>query len=134
MEQLFIDTSAWYAYVNQRDPDHDAVASLLRGFTGRLLTSNYIFDEIVTLCRVRLGHGAAAKVGEILQDPAVTDLVRVTAGEEAAAWRLFLDRPDQSYSFTDCTSFVLLRRLGLGQAAALDADFRAEGFETVPVG
>lgn len=134
MEQLFVDTSAWYAYVNQRDPDHEAVASLLRGFQGRLLTSNYIFDEIVTLCRVRLGHGAAAKVGEILQDPAVTDLVRINASEERAAWQLFLERPDQGYSFTDCTSFVLLRRLGLRRAAALDDDFRTEGFETVPVG
>ncbi len=40
--------------------------------------------------------------------------------------------PHRRYSFTDCTSFVLLRRLGLDRVAALDEDFRREGFELVP--
>ena len=47
-------------------------------------------------------------------------------------WRLFLARRDKEYSFTDCTSFVLMRRLGLDAALALDADFAQEGFRTFP--
>jgi hypothetical protein len=60
------------------------------------------------------------------------DLVRVTPNDEQAAWRLFLDRPDKDYSFTDCTSFVLVRRLGLRRVVATDADFQREGFDVVP--
>ncbi|MFT3773889.1 MAG: hypothetical protein QM820_51630 [Minicystis sp.] len=45
---------------------------------------------------------------------------------------MFLARPDKRYSFTDCTSFVLMRRLGLRTAVSLDDDFRQEGFEVLP--
>lgn len=40
------------------------------------------------------------------------------------SWSLFLARPDKTYSYTDCISFVLMRRLGLHRALALDADFQ----------
>lgn len=49
-----------------------------------------------------------------------------------AVWDLFQARGDKSYSFTDCTSFALMRRLGLEEAVALDADFRREGFRVLP--
>jgi predicted nucleic acid-binding protein len=127
VRRLFVDTSAWFAYVNRDDPAHERVARALDEFPGILLTSSYVFDETVTLCLARLGHEAAARTGEALLDPDLTDLVRVTARDERDAWKLFLARPDKSYSFTDCTSFVLLRRLGLQDVAALDLDFRREG-------
>ena len=56
----------------------------------------------------------------------------MTAADELAAWKLFLDRPDKRYSFTDCTSFALMRRLGIEVALALDDHFRQEGFEVLP--
>ena len=89
-------------------------------------------DETLTLARARLGHAAACALGELLLDPEVVDLVRAEAGDEAAAWDLFRARADQRYSFTDCISFVVMRRLGLGVAAALDEDFVREGFDTLP--
>ena len=39
---------------------------------------------------------------------------------------------DQMYSFTDCTSFVLMRRLTIARAVALADDFRREGCVSVP--
>ena len=133
MERLFVDTGAWYALGNRADPAHDAVAAALKSFSGRLVTSNFVFDETIALCVARRrGHAAAARLGAVLLAPAVVDLVHITTDDERAAWRLFLERPDQPYSFTDCTSFTLLRRLGVTQAAALDEHFRIEGFNVVP--
>jgi predicted nucleic acid-binding protein len=132
MERLFVDTSAWFALANRSDVDHDRVAEVLHQFEGRLITSNHVFDETVTLCRYRLGHDVAIRVGQELRDGDGVDQIRATADDEAAAWALFVAREDKSYSFTDCTSFILMRRLGLTRAAALDEDFRREGFETVP--
>ena len=131
MKRLFVDTSAWFAYVNRDDPDHERVARALEEFPGILLTSSYVFDETVTLLLARLGHEVAARTGEFLLDPDMTAFVRVTPEDERNAWRLFLARPDKTYSFTDCTSFVLIRRLGLQDVAALDLDFRREGFALV---
>ena len=130
--RLFVDTGAWFAFLNRSDPDHGAVASLLNGRDVRLVTSNYVFDETVTLTRVRLGHAAATRIGAVLLDPRNVDLTRVSAADEVAAWDLFRGREDKGYSFTDCTSFVLLRRLGLDTAAALDRHFEQEGFRALP--
>ncbi len=97
---VFVDTSAWYAYLNRADPDHTAVANFLEGFSGQLVTSNYVFDELITLVRMRMGHKQ--------------------------------DRSDKTYSFTDCTSFVVMRRLKLTSVLATDKHFRQEGFSVYP--
>lgn len=131
-EPLFVDTSAWFALANRRDPDHAAARSALEACTGRLVSSNFVFDETVTLCLHRLGRDAALRVGEMLRGGDTVDLARATAADEAAAWKLFLQRADQRYSFTDCVSFVIMKRLEIRRAAALDEDFRREGFEVVP--
>ena len=132
MERVFVDTSAWVAFANKDDPDHDRVRGELRARRGRLLTSNFVFDETVTWCAARLGHRLACTVGRRLLESPRVDLVRVAADDERQAWDLFVSREDKQYSFTDCTSFVLMRRMGLGQALEVDEDFRREGFETLP--
>jgi uncharacterized protein len=131
-ERTFVDTSAWFAYANRRDPAHARIRSVLRTFQGRLITSNFVFDETVTLCLYRLGYQVAARVGEVLLDQTVVDLVRITPEDEQRAWALLLARPDKTYSYTDCTSFVLMRRLGLQRAVAIDIDFQREGFLLLP--
>lgn len=132
MEPIFVDTGAWYAYINAKDPDHFKVREFLDSFEEKLVTSSYIFDEIITLVLARLGHQKAVKVGEVLLNPKVVELVRVGAADEWSAWQLFQQRSDKMYSFTDCTSFVLMRRLKLAKALTLDEHFAQEGFEVIP--
>jgi predicted nucleic acid-binding protein len=130
---LFVDTSAWFAYVNRRDPDHAAAREVLddsRG--GRLVTSNFVFDETVTLCLQRLGHAATVRVGDQLRNPDVVELARATKEDEDEAWALLRQRTDKLYSFTDCVSFVIMKRLGIQRAVTLDDDFRREGFDVLP--
>ena len=62
----------------------------------------------------------------------MVQLVRGTAGDEQQAWKLFQARSDKDYSYTDCVSFVMMQRLGVTTAAALDEDFSREGFEALP--
>lgn len=132
MAHAFVDTSAWFAYVNRLDANHTCIRSVFQTFQGRLVTSNFSFDETVILCLYRLGYSVAAIVGEVLRDPTVVDLLRLTPEDEHRAWTLFLARPDKTYSDTDCTAFVLMRRLRIQQAIALDADFQREGFLLLP--
>ncbi|MBW2263358.1 MAG: PIN domain-containing protein, partial [Deltaproteobacteria bacterium] len=128
MRRVFVDTSIWFAAAFAEDPDHERVRSTLTG-GDRLVTSNFVMDETITICAGKLGHRVAARVGELLLDTDEVDLVRLTAADELEAWKLFLERPDKRYSFTDCTSIVLMRRLGIEVALALDDDFRQAGFE-----
>ena len=132
LPQIFIDTGAWYAYINAKDPDHLRIRSFFDSFNGRLTTSNYVFDEIITLVLSRLGHQRAVKVGEVLLDSRTVELVRVEAKDEKSAWQLFQERQDKTYSFTDCTSFVLMQRLKLREASTTDEHFSQEGFKVLP--
>lgn len=132
MKRVFVDTSAWFAYVRRDDPDHDAVVKVLTEWEGRLVTSNFIFDEVVTLVRFRLGHAAAAKVGETLKDPETVDLIQLLPEDEEDAWAWFVRHQDKDYSYTDCTSFALMRRLHIGAAVAVDQHFRQAGFQIRP--
>lgn len=99
---------------------------------GRLATSNFILDETISLCLYRMGHDTARRVGAVLVDSDTVDLIRVTPYDEQAARELFCRRTDQRYSFTDCTSFELMRRLRLPTILALDEGFRTEGFDVTP--
>ena len=86
MQRLFVDTSAWFAFANRSDPEHKTVAALLAAYKGRLVTSNFVFDETLTLCLFRIGHAAAEKVGQALLDHGQVDLVRIAPEDETAAW------------------------------------------------
>lgn len=130
-EQIFLDTSALYAYINAKDPDYRRVNDFLNSFKGRVIITNYIFDEIVTLVLARLGHDKAVFVGNILNKSPQVDRVWVTLSDEKAAWMLFVSRKDKGYSFTDCISFVVMKRLKISKCAALDGHFKSEGFEEI---
>jgi hypothetical protein len=131
-ERHFVDTGAWFAYVNAADPDHGRVRLILDRSPGRVVTSSYVLDETVTLAQARLGHRQAVSVGRALLNLAVVELLSITPADERAAWALFEKRADKSYSFTDCTSFVLMRREKIAMAVALDEHFSREGFAVVP--
>jgi hypothetical protein len=131
-ERHFVDTGAWFAYVNGADPDHHRVRPVLDRPPGPLVTSAYVFDETVTLTQARLGHRRAVTVGRTLLDPGVVELLPVTPADERAAWSLFERRPDKLYSFTDCTSFIVMRRVKITMAVTLDAHFVQEGFGVIP--
>ena len=132
MNRAFVDTGAWYALLDKRDPDHAPVTEAFRAYRGRLVTSNYIFDEAVTLARYRLGWEVAHKLGAELRAQRVARLERVTQKDEAAAWSIFEQHQDKRYSFTDCTSFVLVQRLGLAVCLAVDSDFLSFGLHCLP--
>lgn len=132
MKRAFVDTSAWYAFARADDPDHGRVAAALEKWEGRMVTTNFVFDETVTLAAVRLGHKAACRIGGVLRDQQAVDLVRVTPEDEEEAWSLFSGRKDQGFSYTDCSSFAVMRRLRIPLAIASDRHFLLAGFAVEP--
>tara|TARA_Y100000294_G_scaffold92943_1_gene86582 strand:- start:1381 stop:1776 length:396 start_codon:yes stop_codon:yes gene_type:complete len=129
MKGMFFDTSAIYAYINGKDPDHKKVKSSIERFSGKLLITNYIFDEVITLILSRLGHKTALKVGNILLNSSQVEKIWVTQSDEKEAWNLLSERKDKGYSFTDCISFVVMRRANIRAYIATDRHFKQEGFE-----
>ncbi len=57
----------------------------------------------------------------------------MTEDDILTAWRVFRRFSDKEWSFTDCTSKVVMSKLGISQAFAFDHHFRqVEGVEVVP--
>ena len=132
MKRLFVDTSGWYALADDQDPFHQPVFDALQANRNRLVTSNYILDETLTLVRFKLGFNVARQLGDQLRIGALARLERISPKDEEAAWRIFSRYSDKSFSFTDCTSFALCERLKLSSCIALDRDFRAFGLHCIP--
>lgn len=120
---IFIDTSAWYAYVDKSDADHTAAVKLVKNLDRPLITSNYIFDEILTLSKVKIGYHVAINLGQKLWNQEVATLIRVTEKDESRAWDIFVQYEDKGFSFTDCTSFAIMERLKINTAFAFDDHF-----------
>jgi len=139
MESYFADTTYIVANVNLQDREHARAERLTQQLAAgergnfRLVITDYIFDEVVTaiLTRTRR-HELAARTGRSLLGSEAWRLVHITAADFEAAWTMFLERGDKRWSFTDCTSFVLMERLGLRRAIAFDENFPQAGFVTLP--
>ncbi|MEK7762694.1 MAG: PIN domain-containing protein [Nitrospirota bacterium] len=126
-KSVFVDTSAFFALADQTDRLHHQARQYIELTDRLLVTSNVVVHETITLLRMRLGHEQALQFGLRLLDEATTPIVRVTPADEAKAWAIFRQYPDKRFSFTDCTSFAIMKRLAIGTAFAFDDDFRQFG-------
>jgi predicted nucleic acid-binding protein len=135
MKRLFVDTAAWMAMADARDPLHPSSVRARDQWLeegGILTTSNYVVDETLTLIRMRLGMSAAEGWWELVsQSPRCkTEWITPDRAERAIRW--FFKWGDQSFSFTDCTSFAVMTELGIEKALTADYHFVAAGFEILP--
>lgn len=124
---LFVDTSVWFEAFDLSAPRHEPCRSLIRESRGNLVTTDYVFDELVTLLLARdLRRNATVYVPSLL-DSAVCRFERVNDADFAEAWRLVQKFSDKRWSFTDCTSYAVIERLGVTEALSLDDHFRQFG-------
>ncbi|MGQ0765885.1 MAG: type II toxin-antitoxin system VapC family toxin [Gemmatimonadota bacterium] len=129
--RLFVDTSGWYALVDRRDAWHQAAreqvdAHIASG--GRLVTTDYVVDESCTLTKARAGSPASLRLLDLLRQSEGVDWEWVTTERFARAETIFRRQHDQGYSFTDCTSFAIMREARLDRALTSDEHFQRAGF------
>ena len=135
--KIFIDTSAIIAYFNSDDRFHGEAEGIMRDLTEgripltRLYVSDYVFDEAVTFieCVLR-DHALAVDIGAALLSSPFTTMLRVEEEAFEEAWERF--RAGEGLSFTDCSSFALMERLGISHAFTFDRHFTEAGFHALP--
>jgi predicted nucleic acid-binding protein len=96
------------------------------------VTTNFVFDEILTLLRRRLGWSVACEFGQGLRGSGLASVAYVTVDDEDAAWTIFRKFRDKEFSYTDCTSFAVMERLRLRTAFAFDRHFAAMEYQVEP--
>jgi predicted nucleic acid-binding protein len=128
---IFVDTGAWFARYIASDVDHAAALSWFAQPPDRLLTTDYIIDELLTLLKQRGYADIAFAVGAPLISGMACQLEYVESTDVERAWIIFSTYRDKRWSFTDCTSRVIIERLNIKTACTFDQHFREFGNLTV---
>ena len=97
-----------------------------------LLTTTYVFDEIVTFLNSRNLHHKAVEIGNQLLESPDIELVEIDQVLFKQGWEYFQKYHDKSYSFTDCLSFIVMQDRKISTALTLDNHFRQAGFKILP--
>ena len=124
---IFVDTGAWFACVVPWDANHAVASAWLSQNRDPLITTDFILDETLTLLRARNETPRAIAQGDQLFGGTWAKLHSVTEQDTRNAWQLFRNYADKEWSFTDCTSKVVIEKLGLTTAFSFGHHFRQFG-------
>jgi predicted nucleic acid-binding protein len=130
-----LDTSYILALEIKNESDHQPVLqnwAFLAKSKHVLVTTTYIFDEIVTFFNSRNLHHKAVEVGNRLLLSPDIELVEIDRTLFNWGWQYFQTHQDKSYSLTDCLSFIVMEQREIVTALTLDRHFLQAGFQILP--
>jgi uncharacterized protein len=132
---IFIDAGAFIGQHLRRDPYHgQAVAAWKRILRTRepCLTSNFVLNEAFTFIARQAGYWIAAERARNIYLSRQLTILRPLEEDEIAALEFFEKYADQKVSFTDCVSFVLMRKNKIRRVFTFDHHFALAGFTMYP--
>jgi len=133
-EPAFADTSFFFALAAKRDRTHEpavkALTRLLR-LQRPLITTDYVLDETLTLTKARTSAKVALALLDRIESSPALSIQNITGDRFAAAKAFFRKHANHDYSFTDCTSFVLMHEMEIRDVLTTDRHFTEAGFRTM---
>jgi len=124
----FADTFFYLALLNPRDAAHADALTLSRAVRGGVLTTAFVLTELADgLARPPARRTYLELLAALTADPQ-THIVPVSEALFDRGSRLYAERPDQSWSLTDCVSFVVMEEHGVTEALTGDHHFEQAGF------
>ena len=139
MKQIFVDTSAWGALADKADKDHARALQFRDEIVGKckLVTSNYILDELYPLLLMNVGLHPTInykKKLDILITEHVLEIIWIDHDLSKQGWDVFEQyNIDKLWSFTDCTSYAAMKKSRIAEVFAFDHHFEQMGFILLPL-
>ena len=131
----FLDTSYIIALEIKNEDYHSQVQQnwlVLADSQPLLITTTYIFDEVVTFFNSRNLHEKAVEIGNRLLKSPDIELIEINHYLFSQAWQYFQKYQDKSYSLTDYLSFIVMENRNIYTALSLDNHFVQAGFQILP--
>ena len=129
----FIDTSGVLAVLDGDDRFHEEAsevwAELVRS-QEPLFTTNYAVVELTAVVQRRLGMTAVGRLCDSFVPGMAVVFVDATVHDRAVSALLAASR--RPLSLVDCTSFAIMRGLGISRVFTFDHHFAEQGFEAIP--
>ncbi|NOT49200.1 MAG: type II toxin-antitoxin system VapC family toxin [Acidobacteria bacterium] len=125
---MFIDTSGWLCFLDNRDERHGRAAELFRS-ARRVLTHSLVIAELVPLCESRRfsRNTALSFVESLLSDPSI-EIVWVDEELTKRGIELLMSRSDKEWSLCDGVSFLVMSEHKVTEVLSTDRHFEQAGF------
>lgn len=118
---LFVDSSAWYAAVDEDDRFNVRAKEVL-SCGEALVTTDHVLVESWLLTRSRLGRRVADRFWAGLRG-GIARIEPIGHADLDVAWEIGATFSDQEFSLVDRTCFAAMQRLGIHRAASFDDHF-----------
>ena len=131
MSEVFADTGYWAALQDSRDRLHGTALALTNEIESlRIVTTQMVLVEVLNMfgSRGEQQRRLALEVVERAERSVDVEIVPQTAAQFRAALERYTQRTDQTWSLTDCASFIVMEERGITEALAHDRDFEQAGF------
>ncbi len=133
---IFIDSVALVAIMSPRDQKHQSALKLLSKsikIKSNIITTDYVIDESTThlITSVKSGFRYSSSLLDwILQINTPIQLIWMNNNLFLQAVKVFQRfNKDKQWSFTDCTSFVVMKELKISTVFTFDDHFEQMGFK-----
>lgn len=130
---ILFDSEPLLAYVNESDPHHmsavEIMTEALKGTYGRLIVTNYIIDEVLTLALVRtksyiVGEEIIKTIREEKNNKRIFFEVILQSETLTKTEELFKKYCLKGLSFTDCSLLAVIDLLEIDYLFTFSAEFK----------
>ena len=131
MNAVFADAGDFIASLDDRDPLHEraqTAATDLGSFS--TVTTQMVVAEVLNYVSRGGDHLRSLAVDMVrhLEARSDVEIVQQTDAQFRAAVERYAARHDQTWSLTDCASFLVMEERNITEALAYDRDFEQAGF------
>jgi len=127
--EIFLDTGFIISLFNKKDKNHkNAKEIMMKTFEKDnntvFIYSDYIFDELITFMKRRkISPSIIQKNGEKILKSKLWTKVSISESFFQKSWKMTKKYKDKSWSFTDVSSFVLMKELNIKYFLSYDNHF-----------
>jgi uncharacterized protein len=126
------------ALADKDDDNHARSVTFNKTISGiQLVTTNYVLDELYTLLLLHTGYSKTvqfkSRLDFLITRKALT-VIWISETVATQTWQVFEQfNVDKQWSFTDCTSYVVMKAQGITEVFTFDHHFSQMGFVRCPV-
>lgn len=128
MTVAFADTFYFLALVNPRERRHALAVEYSRNASVALVTTAWVVTEVGNTLSRAPNREVFLRLLDDLNAAPDNEVVPPSEELFTAGLKLFRERPDKSWSLTDCISFVVMEQRSISDALTGDHHFEQAGY------
>ena len=128
MSEVFADSHYFIALLNRRDQYHASALECSRRYRANVVTTCWVLVEVADALRDPSVRQATERFIGTLRSGNDMEIVSDLQPWFDAGLKLYGERPDKSWSLTDCISFSVMQARGIREALSGDHHFEQAGF------